>query len=842
MSTTEQKISQMTAATIVGGESIEMVQSGATRRGTIGSIAKQNSNAVTITGGTITGITDLAVADGGTGASTAAAAATNLGLGTTDSPQFAAIEVGAVSDTTLARLSAGDLSVEGNRIFRVGGADVPVADGGTGASTAAAAATNLGLGTTDSPQFLAVNIGAATDTTVARASAGDISVEGNLIYRAGGTDVPVTDGGTGSSTAAGARSNLGAIGGTTGATDNALLRADGTAGATVQTSGVVVSDANSVSGVVNLAQTGYTDLTEISAPATPAVNVARLYSRDDSGITRLFFKNSSGGQIPIEPNILPQDFGAVGDGTTDDTAAITAANAVTAAKFMPTGVYDTTISQSAIVGPYWGRGQIRDSADNLRGPWFSAISTQPTRGNQTSVLTAFNGNLSGVQIAMEHRVTGATTAGDPTTGYDIIAEICPIYMYHFTTSGKNAATASNDGRTGQMMQMLNFAHAGQGDMGAIYVNGISTNTRAGATSFLANPAIAILYGQLFAAATGTYLNIIELNGNDSGFQAAAIGIVLNFNRTIATATLGEVWMGLRPQSRGSTACDVIYSGAGTWKRGLDFTAVTFDANKSAINLKADDRIYGNSTSSGVAVTWGQTTGDDYFEFSSSLNAWHFIVDNTSQFQIYNNQVVSNQGIIVNGTASGFVGLLLASTNTDANGGPFFVLDRNSASPAAADNIGGLTFQGRDSGNNATAYAFISASILDPTNGSEDGQWTLSTQVAGALTQQLAVANGIQIGTPASGFLGTGTLNAAGLINSLASIRGHSSTAIPAGGTAGAGILLSSTTNFGIFFGSGAPTLSAAAGSLYIRTDNAGANLRLYSNTTGSTTWVAITSA
>jgi hypothetical protein len=43
-----------------------------------GTIASQNANSVTITGGSVTGITDLAVADGGTGASTAAAARTNL--------------------------------------------------------------------------------------------------------------------------------------------------------------------------------------------------------------------------------------------------------------------------------------------------------------------------------------------------------------------------------------------------------------------------------------------------------------------------------------------------------------------------------------------------------------------------------------------------------------------------------------------------------------------------------------------------------------------------------------------------------------------------------------------
>lgn len=46
----------------------------------LGTIATQASSNVTITGGAISGITDLPVADGGTGASTAANARTNLGL------------------------------------------------------------------------------------------------------------------------------------------------------------------------------------------------------------------------------------------------------------------------------------------------------------------------------------------------------------------------------------------------------------------------------------------------------------------------------------------------------------------------------------------------------------------------------------------------------------------------------------------------------------------------------------------------------------------------------------------------------------------------------------------
>ena len=49
---------------------------------TLGTMASQNSTAVAITGGTITGITDLTVADGGTGASSITANSVILGNGT----------------------------------------------------------------------------------------------------------------------------------------------------------------------------------------------------------------------------------------------------------------------------------------------------------------------------------------------------------------------------------------------------------------------------------------------------------------------------------------------------------------------------------------------------------------------------------------------------------------------------------------------------------------------------------------------------------------------------------------------------------------------------------------
>jgi hypothetical protein len=74
------------------------------------------------------------------------------------------------------------------------------------------------------------------------------------------------------------------------------------------------------------------------------------------------------------------------------------------------------------------------------------------------------------------------------------------------------------------------------------------------------------------------------------------------------------------------------------------------------------------------------------------------------------------------------------------------------------------------------------------------------------------------------------------------VAAFAGTAVPAGGTAGSGLLMSSVSNLGIFFGSGAPTLAAAQGSLYIRTDGSSTSTRLYVNTTGSTTWTNVTTA
>jgi hypothetical protein len=97
-------------------------------------------------------------------------------------------------------------------------------------------------------------------------------------------------------------------------------------------------------------------------------------------------------------------------------------------------------------------------------------------------------------------------------------------------------------------------------------------------------------------------------------------------------------------------------------------------------------------------------------------------------------------------------------------------------------------------------------------------------------------------TAVATFSSAAGLSVAGNISATGTSRILSGTAPPAGGTAGTGMLMSSTTNLGIFFGTGTPTLSAAQGSLYINTTAATTTTRLYINTNGSTGWTNFTTA
>jgi hypothetical protein len=85
---------------------------------------------------------------------------------------------------------------------------IAVVDGGTGANTASDARLNLGLGSISTQSSTAVTITGGNITDITNLSATNVTITGGTIT--GITDLAVADGGTGATTAAGARTNLGA--------------------------------------------------------------------------------------------------------------------------------------------------------------------------------------------------------------------------------------------------------------------------------------------------------------------------------------------------------------------------------------------------------------------------------------------------------------------------------------------------------------------------------------------------------------------------------------------------------------------------------------------------------
>ena len=81
-------------------------------------------------------------------------------------------------------------------------------------------------------------------------------------------------------------------------------------------------------------------------------------------------------------------------------------------------------------------------------------------------------------------------------------------------------------------------------------------------------------------------------------------------------------------------------------------------------------------------------------------------------------------------------VIIENSDAGLDTAPDLVLYRNSASPAASDNLGNLEFRGEDSGGNTHAYAQVSASIKTVTNGAEDGILDLMTSAGGSNASRL----------------------------------------------------------------------------------------------------------
>jgi hypothetical protein len=103
--------------------------------------------------------------------------------------------------------------------------------------------------------------------------------------------------------------------------------------------------------------------------------------------------------------------------------------------------------------------------------------------------------------------------------------------------------------------------------------------------------------------------------------------------------------------------------------------------------------------------------------------------------------------------------LALSTDPGAGASPAYVIRRTSASPAASDTLGYISFQGNNSALANVSYAEIMVTINSPTAAAHSSKMYLRTFNAAAATNVMTLGLGVQVGNPTGGDKGGGTLNA-----------------------------------------------------------------------------------
>ena len=181
--------------------------------------------AITVNGGqptanvTLSAELSAAITDeSGTGALIFATSPT-LTTPTLGTASATAIELGHATDTTIARVSAGVVSIEGSTILVSGGA-LGTPSSGTLTNATGLPIAGLTASTSSALGVGSVELGHATDTTLARVSAGVMSIEGVEVTTNSGTqtltaktltsptiNTSVIEGNNGSSTATGTLAN-----------------------------------------------------------------------------------------------------------------------------------------------------------------------------------------------------------------------------------------------------------------------------------------------------------------------------------------------------------------------------------------------------------------------------------------------------------------------------------------------------------------------------------------------------------------------------------------------------------------------------------------------------------
>ena len=480
-----------------------------TKLGTLGTMSTQAANSVSITGGSVTGITDISIADGGTGASNASDARTNLGVAIGSdvqaydaqladvaglTPTNNHVIVGDGANFTAAQLDLNKLSDVSysagagidNYVLTYDHSSTSWGAEAVGASSDTLdAVTGRGATTSNAIQVGGLNVAGAyalptsdgsanqvlqTDGAgaVSFASLGTMSTQAaNSVSITGGsvsgiTDIAIADGGTGASNASDARTNLGvAIGSDVQAYDAQLADV---AGLTPTNNHVIVGDGANFTA----AQLDLNKLSDVSYSAGAGIdNYVLTY---DHSSTSWGAEAATGGGLA---NVVDDSAPELG-GDLDVLTRSIVSSSNRAITLAPNGSGLVTIAGNATSGA----GQIQLSCEQnthgikLKGPAHSAAASYTLTfpnddGDANQVLkTDGSGNLDWVdQASGGGTIPDVVVSGDTGDVNAVFAsagnngENERIYLINNSSSARTVTLPSTSGNSGKKFQVKRLGTA-----------------------------------------------------------------------------------------------------------------------------------------------------------------------------------------------------------------------------------------------------------------------------------------------------------------------------------------------------------------------------------------------
>lgn len=185
---------------------------------------------------------------------------------------------------------------------------------------------------------------------------------------------------------------------------------------------------------------------------------------------------------------------------------------------------------------------------------------------------------------------------------------------------------------------------------------------------------------------------------------------------------------LAPMKRSSNVDGIIeeYEGGG----GVYFNGLKFPVLGAQPASPVTGGLYYSNGAWGAGVGLHEYTGAAFVKLAAAGGAAGLGANNFTGAQT------------ITGATEFFTAVAGVSTHAGANAGPYILLNRLSASPAAGDLGGNLTFQFRDSAAATFPAALIQSRLIDPTAGSKDASISFDVMVSDQLLTRMSIGAGV----------------------------------------------------------------------------------------------------